>query len=95
MPSTNHQSVSRCGQEKHQGTLSATPLVIQGIAPATSGSGAEVIRHCQLVVTSFHEHYYQHHAGRHLYQQENKISACLLHTLLVDVLEIVCDVTHF
>lgn len=48
--SLEHQSVSRCGQEKHQGTLSVTPQVILRIAWATYG--VEVIRHCLVVATS-------------------------------------------
>ena len=50
--SVEHQSVSRCGQEKekHQGTLSVTPQVILRIAWATCG--VEVIRHCLVVATS-------------------------------------------
>jgi len=61
--------------------LSATP---QEILSATYG--VEVIHDCLVVVTSFH------HAGHHLYQQVNGISACRLHAPLADAWEIVRDV---
>ena len=46
--------LSRCGQEKLRGTLSATPRVIPRTAWVTYGV-VEVIRQCQMAAaTSFH-----------------------------------------
>jgi hypothetical protein len=52
------------------------------------------IHHCLGLATSSHNHY-QHHVVHHPYQQENRISACLLHVLLEGAQEILCGETPF
>jgi len=55
--------------------------------------GVKGIHHCLGLATSSHNHY-QHHAGHHPYQQENRISAYLL-VLLDGVQEILCGESPF
>jgi hypothetical protein len=54
----------------------------------------EGIHHCLGLATSSHNHY-QHHVDHHPYQQENRISACLLRVLLDGAQEILCGETPF
>lgn len=75
-------SVSRCEQGTRQGTWSGILGAILRMAWRVPSCVKE-IHHCQVGATSSHNHY-QHHVGHHPCQQENRISACLLHFLLDD-----------